>query len=104
MMGSFYNVSEQARRSQRWISVVNRSKGAGGMGHGAMGDKLGREGGGGRGKRTCMMSVRTLGTSEKKKSANTPATRPNDPAVVALCLEREPSARRISGKKRVWEF
>lgn len=45
-----------------------------------------------------MISLRTLGTSEKKKSANTPATTPNDPAVVALYLEREPLAGTSYGK------
>lgn len=40
--------------------------------------------GGGGGDSTCMISVRTLGTSEKKKSTNTPATTPNDPAVIPL--------------------
>lgn len=48
-----------------------------------------------------MMSVRTLGTSEKKKSAKTPATIPNDPAVVALYLKREALAVRFYGKP-VW--
>lgn len=38
----------------------------------------------GRGKRTCIISVRTLGTSEKKVRAKIPATAPNDAAVAPL--------------------
>lgn len=41
------------------------------------------------GKRTCMISVRTLGTSEKNVRAKIPATTPNDAAVTPLL--REPS-------------
>lgn len=42
--------------------------------------------GGERGGRdsTCMISLRTLGTSEKKKRAKTPATPPKDAAVIPL--------------------
>lgn len=36
------------------------------------------------GKRTCMISVRILGTSEKKVRAKRPATTPNDAAVAPL--------------------
>ena len=36
------------------------------------------------GSHTCIMSFLTLGTSEKKKRAKTPATAPNDPAVIPL--------------------
>lgn len=39
---------------------------------------------GGRGRRTCIMPVRTLGTSLKKKSAKMPATVPKEAAVSPL--------------------
>lgn len=61
--------------------------------------------GGPGGKRTRMMSLRTLGTSEKKKSTNTPATTPNDPAVVALCLKRDPLVfRRTKVRLKIHAF
>lgn len=51
----------------------------------------GRKGGRGNGKggRTCIMSLRTLGMSEKKKSAKIPATVPKDAAVTPLFGDEE---------------
>lgn len=46
----------------------------------------GKKGDGGR---TCIMSMRTLGTSEKKKSPKIPATAPKDAAVTPLFEDEE---------------
>ena len=50
-----------------------------------------------RGDSTCMISVRTLGTSEKKKSTNTPATAPKDAAVTPLDRWNEFASARSCG-------